>query len=271
MSETLTAAIVQSLTATLTNNAALGNTQTNAFSLPAFLSASFASGTGAGNINQFYTEQKTLAASGTRTLLLSTMSLATDPFGLAYALTNIKGFYLQILGNLGCTYVSAVAVQAGGSSYVAGDTVTVAGGTGTAATLKVITVSGGAITSISVLTPGSYTVNPSTSANAVTGGTGSSATINLTMSTVVAPATYVEGDYLTIGAAGSNPWTSLIGTSTSTLLLKSGTVGIPGTLSFTEGGATGWVVASGSNEQLKIVNSGSNPVTYLLVLLGATA
>lgn len=270
--ETLTANIAMQLSALLTNSAGFGGSASYPFSLPTFLAAAFGSGTGANNINQFFAQQYLLAASGSTTLTLSTMSLAEDPFGLAYSVANIKGLFLQIQGNLGAGYVTAAAVQSGGGSYVAGDTITVAGGTGTAATLKVLTVSGGAIVTVGILTPGSYTANPSTSANAVTGGSGSSATINLTMGVVglATPPTFTEADFLTIGNAASNKWTSILA-STSTKLLKSGTVNAPGTWMEIEGGSTGYVVTAGSNDQLKIVNSGSNPLAFNLVLLGATA
>jgi subtilisin-like proprotein convertase family protein len=98
-----------------------------------------------------------------------------------------------------------------GSGYTAGDTLTVVGGTGTAAQLMVDTVDGnGGITKVTVFDPGSYTATP-TNAVSVTGGTGTDATFNLnySMATVkVATATafppagtgsgYADGDVLTV-------------------------------------------------------------------------
>lgn len=80
--------------------------------------------------------------------------------------------------------LTAVAVNAAGTGYVVDDILTVAGGTSThAAQLRVKTVGGsGEITAIVVEKAGAYSVDPTTSANAATGGTGSSATFNLTMS-----------------------------------------------------------------------------------------
>ena len=74
-----------------------------------------------------------------------------------------------------------VAVNAGGSGYDEGtQTLTLAGGTGTAATVSVEVVSG-IVTSInSVLTPGAYTSDPS-SPDTPTGGGGSGCTLDITM------------------------------------------------------------------------------------------
>lgn len=271
--ENLTAQITAGIISTLTQTGVSGVTSTSSLSLPQWLNAVFGSGIGANNINQLYTEQKLLAASASRTLVLSSMSNQVDPFGLAYSVANIKGLFLQIQGNLGATYVASVAVNNGGTAtYIVGDTMTLATGTGTAATFKVLAVATGVITALAVLTPGSYTVNPSTSAVAITGGSGGgSPTVNITLGTVLtqASAVYTESDLLTIGNAGTNPWNAIL-PSTSTKLLKSGTNNAPGSWSEVEGGSTGYVVGAGSSEQLKIVNSGSNPLAYLLVLLGAT-
>lgn len=80
-------------------------------------------------------------------------------------------------------HVATVAVNNGGSSYVVGDVLTVAGGTSThTATLLVTSVSGGVINGVRVQNGGAYTSNPTLTANSVTGGTGSGATMNLTMS-----------------------------------------------------------------------------------------
>jgi len=83
--------------------------------------------------------------------------------------------------------VSAVAINSGTAvtgAYVKGDILTVAGGTTTgpgAATLEVTAVSGGNITGVKVKMSGAYSVNPTTTANAVTGGSGTGATMDLTM------------------------------------------------------------------------------------------
>lgn len=76
----------------------------------------------------------------------------------------------------------AQVVNAGGTGYATDDILTVVGGTFTrAATLRVTGQTAGVIDSVETVDPGEYTVNPTLVANAVTGGTGSSATIDLTM------------------------------------------------------------------------------------------
>lgn len=77
--------------------------------------------------------------------------------------------------------ILTAAVHAQGSGYTNNDVLTVAGGTGTSATIK-LTVSGGLITAVTIVNQGAYTVAPSLSANAATGGTGSGATFDLTLS-----------------------------------------------------------------------------------------
>lgn len=79
-------------------------------------------------------------------------------------------------------HVSAAAINAAGSGYAVGNILSVNGGTSThTATIEVMAVSSGAITSVRISTGGAYTVNPTTTANAVTGGSGTGATFNLTM------------------------------------------------------------------------------------------
>jgi len=77
----------------------------------------------------------------------------------------------------------SVAINDDGSGYEVDDVLTVAGGTGTSATIKVDTVdSAGAILTAEVLAAGSYTVAPTTTANVVTGGHGTGAKFDLTLS-----------------------------------------------------------------------------------------
>jgi hypothetical protein len=80
--------------------------------------------------------------------------------------------------------VATVAVNSGGTGYAVDDILTVAGGTAShAAQIRVTAVSSGVITSVRIEKSGAYTADPTLTANAVTGGTGSSATMDLTMST----------------------------------------------------------------------------------------
>lgn len=76
--------------------------------------------------------------------------------------------------------VGSVAIVAGGTGYTLNDLLTVAGGTtDSAAVIKVTAVSSGVVTSAVIVDRGIYTTLP-TSPAAVTGGTGTGATFNLT-------------------------------------------------------------------------------------------
>jgi len=71
-------------------------------------------------------------------------------------------------------------VTAGGTGYAVNDTLTVTGGTSSeTATFNVDTVSGGAVTSVSVVTKGIYTVTPSNAVATTTDGGGSSCTLTV--------------------------------------------------------------------------------------------
>jgi len=74
----------------------------------------------------------------------------------------------------------AVAINGGGTGYAVDDVLTVSGGTYTTqTTLTVTSVAAGVIDGIEITEPGSYTALPSNPVS-VTGGSGSSATFNLT-------------------------------------------------------------------------------------------
>lgn len=82
-------------------------------------------------------------------------------------------------------HIGGVAIDGGGSSYQVDDIVSAAGGTAVrAATFRVTSVSTGTIDGIELVDPGEYTELPSLSANAVTGGNGSGATLDLTQAAV---------------------------------------------------------------------------------------
>jgi hypothetical protein len=82
--------------------------------------------------------------------------------------------------------LDAAVLNAAGTAYTVGDILTIAGGTANiAAQVEVVTITGGGGTgpvgTVRISNSGSYSANPTTTANAVTGGTGSSCTIDLTM------------------------------------------------------------------------------------------
>ena len=74
--------------------------------------------------------------------------------------------------------VSSASVEDGGTAYALNNLLTVVGGTGTAAVLRVTGVSAGEVTSVSIENAGNYTTFP-VSPVSVTGGAGSAATFNL--------------------------------------------------------------------------------------------
>ena len=101
----------------------------------------------------------------------------------------VKGLTRNVAANVltqDRLHVGAVAVNSGGTAtYAVNDILTAAGGTFTrAATFRVTTVNVGVITAVELVDPGEYTVLPSMTANAVTGGGGSAATMDLTQADV---------------------------------------------------------------------------------------
>jgi hypothetical protein len=102
------------------------------------------------------------------------------------------------------------AIAAGGTGYAVNDTITLAGGTSTQATvLKVTTVgAGGAITQVSIMTPGRYSATPPDPvAQASTSGTGSEATFNMTWSPPFTQVAEVAGNQNTYTDTGLTPLT----------------------------------------------------------------
>lgn len=89
------------------------------------------------------------------------------------------------LSNLGATSMDSVA--AGGSGYVIGDTITLAGGTfSTATVLEVLTVSSGAVVTVAIVNPGRYSAAPADPvAQGSTSGGGTGATFNMTYGTII--------------------------------------------------------------------------------------
>lgn len=77
------------------------------------------------------------------------------------------------------TELATISVNAGGSNYLVGDTITLAGGTfSTPVLLTVSTVSGGAVTGVTITNRGAYTVNTASFTQSATSGVGTGATFN---------------------------------------------------------------------------------------------
>ena len=84
--------------------------------------------------------------------------------------------------------VYTATISANGGGYTNGDIVTVSGGLGESATaLITVNNASGNVTSISLIQGGKYTANPTLSGAAVTGGSGTGLTVNLTIDGFVDP------------------------------------------------------------------------------------
>ena len=93
----------------------------------------------------------------------------------------VSGPFNQTCASVGM-FAATVAITAGGTGYVLGDVLTLAGGTfGTPATVTVTAVSSGVVTGVVISFIGTYSAVPS-NAVATTGGTGSGCTLNMTWS-----------------------------------------------------------------------------------------
>ena len=102
-----------------------------------------------------------------------------------------QSYWMVIYGVTWPQILALVAIASGGTGYTVGDTLTIAGGTlqtgAAAAVVKVTSISGGGgtgpITGLQILSFGGWSVNPS-SPNGPTGGTGNSASLTLTFTTI---------------------------------------------------------------------------------------
>ncbi len=108
--------------------------------------------------------------------------------GLYLSSTGVVGLVAKSLGllvNSAIYQVSSAAVQAGGSGYAVGDTITTTGGTAiNQAVLTVATLSGSAVATVTTTYGGTYTVTPSNPVSqGSTSGAGTGATFNLTFAT----------------------------------------------------------------------------------------
>ena len=128
-------------------------------------------------------------------------------------------------------------VTAGGSGYAVGDTFTVNGGTFSAQLrLQVLTVSGGAVTSVSSLNGGSYSVIPSTPAtttNIIGTGTGCTITpiwgVNSTFTITNAGSGYVEQPTVSFSGGGGSGATAYATVGSGTVIRGLGSSTITGT------------------------------------------
>jgi hypothetical protein len=198
---------------------------------------------------------------GTVTAITRTVqgSLYTSVPSLAIsAPTTAGGVQATAAANLGAT---AVAIAGGGTGYTVGDTLTIVGGTGTAAQLTVGTVSSGVITAVSIAVQnGVYSVFP-TSPVSVTGGTGSGATFNIsggilsTFTITNAGSGYVEQPTVTFSGGGGSGAAAYAAVGSGTVVRSLGS-----SLSFyTPGG-----------EQFRVFDTGATADAYI-AFKGATS
>jgi len=104
--------------------------------------------------------------------------------------------------------VNSISVNAGGAGYAANDVLTLVGGTSTrAGTVRVLTEAAGVVATVEVIDPGEYTVVPTATANAATGGTGAGVTLDVVASAnsfesmVAAAVSLLNADAQIAGAA----------------------------------------------------------------------
>lgn len=147
--------------------------------------------------------------------------------------------------------VGAVAGNAG-ADYANGDTLTIAGGTGTAAVVTVTAISNtGGVTNVAISNTGAYTALPTLSNNNVTGGNGTGGRITLTIGlgpiTVTAAGFGYTTANVTIGGTGGS------GATANIALRKFEVAGTPG---------PGWALRTeGSGNR-------ANRVNYELLVAG---
>jgi hypothetical protein len=122
------------------------------------------------------------------------------------------------------------SVDNGGTGYTVGDILTLVGGTGTAATYTVSTVSSGVVTAISFTSGGAYTTIP-TNPVSTTGGTGTGATLTIgfgvnTVFTITnAGLGYVEQPAITFSGGGGTGATAYASVGAGTVFRSLGSTG----------------------------------------------
>ena len=83
-------------------------------------------------------------------------------------------------------------------------------------------------------------------------------------SLIIQSVTRTAGDYLTVGNAASNAWTAIMGGTTPIYKVYGLDLKVADNID-------GFAVSSGSSDQLKIVNSGSNSLTFKVGIFGRSA
>ena len=97
--------------------------------------------------------------------------------------------------------------------------------------------------------------------SALTDSLGRTVAFSKVMLMILQVITLTAGDYLTVGAAASHPWTAYLGGTTPTEIVYD-------LLVRAVAQTDGLTVTSGSSDQLKITNSGSNSITFSIGFVG---
>lgn len=160
----------------------------------------------------------------------------------------------------------AVTIAAGGTGYGASQTFTasVVGGTGTATQVSVTSNGSGVVTTVnSISVAGNYTVLPTLSGVATTGGAGTGLTLNLVMGVSALTRTAAGSGYTALptvtisggGGTGGTATATLTATTVASITITNGGDGFetPPTVGFTGGGggsaAAGTAVLNGTRNR----------------------
>jgi hypothetical protein len=166
-----------------------------------------------------------------------------------------------------CTVgVATFAVAAGGTGYTVGNVLTVVGGTGTAATFTVATLSGSAVATVTSTNAGSYSAVP-TNPVSTTGGTGTGCTININTYAVTsggftitnAGSGYVEQPTVTFSGGGGSGAAAYASVGAGSVIRSLGSTGTQSLDFYTPSGITGSVPtlrlrdgSAGQNSSLRV-------------------
>jgi hypothetical protein len=151
------------------------------------------------------------------TAVLKAVSGSVSAPGITFNADATSGIYLPVTGELGLISKSlglivnssifqatSATVQSGGSGYSVGDNIPLTGGTAINQTvLKVATLSGSAVATVTVAYPGNYTVVPSNPVSqGSTDGAGTGATFNVTFAAQFSSSVVTD-------ESGNLPWVRL--------------------------------------------------------------
>ncbi len=101
--------------------------------------------------------------------------------------------------------------------------------------------------------------------SALTDGLGRSVAFARVRAILIVPQSTVDGDDLAVGGAATHEWLAITGSAGQTYLVKSKGFDLKVAMN-----TTGFPVTASTSDQLKIHNSGANPITYTITLVGAS-